>query len=1260
VKRSRAALAAARGDLAGSEALHRDVLRLRRQLGDARGMLDELEELALLAGQQMRLVDAASLLGSLQLGRTETGFAVPGARRAAVDALAVRVAGAPDPAVPVAFTAGTQIALADAVGAALGEAAMPVADTVVTVTRAAHDQDVLTHARDAWYDALGGRLTAQHGDNAGMTLCGRYSGAFPTAYWTTRSTDEAALDIARIEARGDGLVASLRRVPSTGDLFQLHLIDVDKVALADALPILEHMGLRVLDEHPYAIERTGAPVWFYDITLTCHGTLAADEALALERFEQAFVRVWTGSLEDDGFNQLVLSAALSTHDVTILRAYARYLRQTGNAFSLAHIERAVSSHPDVAQALVDLFRARFDPDGPPADDEGQVALAQVVTSAIDAVKALDEDRILRSMLRLVQATQRTTAYLPRADGGVLVGFKLATGSLPELAKPRPMFEIFVYSPWMEGVHLRGGRVARGGIRWSERDDYRTEVHGLMKAQSVKNAVIVPVGAKGGFVVRRPARDAKDAPAEVRRCYADFIGCLLDLTDNVVRGEVQPPPMVRYDEDDPYLVVAADKGTATFSDQANAISAERGFWLGDAFASGGRAGYDHKALAITARGAWESVRRHFWRVGVDPERDDITVVAIGDMSGDVCGNGLLRSSRIRLVGAFDHRHVFLDPDPDADATFIERQRLFKLERSSWDDFDRDLLSPGGGVFPRDAKSISLSPQCRALLDVAEETLTPDEVIRAMLKASVDLLWNGGIGTFVKSSAESDADAGDRSSDAIRVDAADLRCRVVGEGGNLGFTQLARVEYASGGGLINTDAIDNSAGVDCSDHEVNIKILLDQAIVAGALPPSEREELLAAMAGDVCSSVLLNNTLQADALARYVTDADASGRMHLLLMQDLERSGHIDRAVERLPGDKDMEDRIGRGRGLTTSELAVLLATTKLALRSDILASDLPDEPFLADELRAYFAPVLRERFAAQIATHPLRREIVASLVANEVLNREDICYVFRSGDRAGVRGREVVCAYLVARDLLGMRDLWRGLDDVGRAIPARVRVDMLQRWNTVIEWLTDRLMRRGDGIDVVATVARYAGPVSALIEALPDTLVPADRETYDQDLVDLESHGVPAGLASRAAGAPYLMAVLDIADLSLTTGRDALDVAHQYAELAHLTNMGWLRDQLRALPGASHWEAMARTVLQEDLYDVQRRATGALLASSGVTGPEDVVRWLEETATPMQRPVLLVGELRGTGADAATLGLALRELKSGVDALSPSASSDRDR
>ncbi len=827
-----------------------------------------------------------------------------------------------------------------------------------------------------WMDDLRDALVGALGEDAGLATYARYDDAFPAAYREAFSAAEAVEDLRHIAGLVDapGVVSALQRSDRDSAL-RLKLYSLEPIVLSAVLPVLEQMGVQVVDERPYQIKPVGGPsAWVFDFGLDGPDGIDPDERVR-DEFLATFGAVWRGEAENDGFNRLVLVAGLSASDVTILRAYAKYLRQIGTTFSQPYIESTLAAHPALATALVELFRTRFVPqfDGNRALECDGIA-AEVV-AALEEVASLDEDRIVRAFLHLVQATTRTNAYRRDSDGRPrpFLSLKLDPALVPDLPLPRPAFEVWVYAPHVEAVHLRGGPVARGGIRWSDRrEDFRTEVLGLMKAQMVKNAVIVPTGAKGGFVVKRPPAgpDPAALQAEVVRCYQDFMAGLLDVTDNIVDGEVVgPPDVVRHDGDDPYLVVAADKGTATFSDIANGIAASYGYWLGDAFASGGSEGYDHKVMGITARGAWESVRRHFRNLGIDADLATLTVVGIGDMSGDVFGNGMLLSSHLKLVAAFDHRHVFLDPNPDPAAAWAERRRLFDLSRSSWDDYDRAKISAGGGVWPRSAKSVPLAPEVRDRLGISAPALTPNELISAVLAAPVDLLWNGGIGTYVKASTETNADVGDRTNDAVRIDATALRARVVAEGGNLGLTQRARVEYALAGGYVNTDAIDNSAGVDTSDHEVNSKILLDGVVATGGLSVESRNDLLHAVTDDVAELVLHDNRAQNLALAIARSQAADMVDVHARYLRDLVHDGRLSLALEALPTTKQMAERQAAGIGLTTPEFSVVLAYTKMGHVEAILASDLVEDAYVQPALAAYFPAALSERFQRPAAEAP---------------------------------------------------------------------------------------------------------------------------------------------------------------------------------------------------------------------------------------------------------------------------------------------------
>jgi glutamate dehydrogenase len=1087
-------------------------------------------------------------------------------------------------------------------------------------------------------------------------LLRRYRDAFPPAYrddWLPRS---ALADIEQIEQlrQPDDLALRLYR-PLEAPLGALRAKVFragTPLTLSSMLPLFEDMGVEVADERPYEITPSDREsIWIYDFGLTYRGGEDLQTDLVREAFQEAFIRVWRGDAESDGYNRLILRAGLTWQETTVLRAIARYLRQAGTTFSDRYVEQALATNAPVARLLMHLFRARFEPGHADAGEADR--LVESIAEAIDSVESLDQDRILRNFLDVLQAMVRTN-YFQRADGHAskpCLSFKLDPSRLPWLPLPHPRFEVFVYSPRTEAVHLRGGGVARGGLRWSDRrEDFRTEVLGLMKAQMVKNAVIVPVGAKGGFVVKRPpvGGDRGELLAEVEACYRTFIGGLLDLTDNIVDGEVVPPPdVVRYDGDDPYLVVAADKGTATLSDVANEVSAQYGFWLGDAFASGGSTGYDHKKMGITARGAWESVKRHFRELGHDVQCEGFSVVGIGDMSGDVFGNGMLLSHCIRLVAAFDHRHVFIDPDPDPAASFEERRRLFEVPRSSWDDYDRDLISEGGGVWPRTAKSVPLSEQARAALGVEDEKLAPNDLIRALLRAPVDLLWNGGIGTYVKASDETHGDAGDKANDAVRVDASELRCRVVGEGGNLGLTQRGRIEYAAAGGKINTDAIDNSAGVDCSDHEVNIKILLDAAVREGDLTAKQRNELLAGMTQAVAESVMKNNYEQSETLSLAEAQATAMVDVHARFLDKLESSRKLNRELEALPDAEEMAERKRAHQGLTRPELAVALAYSKIDLYAELLDSDVPEDPHLSAELDRYFPDPLPERFGELMRAHRLRREIIATQVANNVLHGGGTTFTFRLHEESGAPASEIARAYAAARDIFEMRPQWGEIEAVDNQVEAGVQIEMLLAGRRLIErgsrWL---LRNRARPLDIGATVHFFAPGAAVLYAAVPRLLGASDLEPLTLRAEQLEEAGVPAELAMRVATLGTMFATFDVVEVADEGGLDVEQVAAVHFQLGDKLELHWLRDRIVALPRDNRWRALARAALRDDLYGLHRALTAAVLreAPTDGTASERVDAWV--AANPASdRCLQTLAEIRaGRVFDTTTLPVAVREVR----------------
>ncbi|HEY1973303.1 MAG TPA: NAD-glutamate dehydrogenase [Pseudonocardia sp.] len=978
-----------------------------------------------------------------------------------------------------------------------------------------------------------------------------YLAGLPDGYKDDVDPLRALADLRRVRALDDGRPDLVLEPGTEPGEFRFRLfLTGSGVTLSSVLPVLQSLGAEVLDEHPHEIRRPdGRSCWIYDFGLRVDpatGLALSGQSEARREFCAAFLAIWRGDAEVDRFNALVPRVGLRWREAALLRAYAGYARQLGSPFGPDYVADTLIEHADVSRALLRLFTARFDP---AADPGARAAALEEASALVDVVAGLDADRILRGYLGAITATLRTNYYRDRP----YLSFKIDPSGVPEMPAPRPRFEIFVDSPKVRGVHLRFGPVARGGLRWSDRAaDFRTEILGLVKAQAVKNAVIVPVGAKGGFVVTAPDPGAD----EVTACYRTFIGALLDVTDNRVDGEVVPPPrVVRHDGDDSYLVVAADKGTARMSDVANALAVERGFWLGDAFASGGSVGYDHKAMGITARGAWESVKRHFRELGVDTQGQEFTVVGVGDMSGDVFGNGMLLSEHIRLVAAFDHRHVFLDPTPDAATSYAERRRLFELPRSSWDDYDRALISPGGGVWPRTVKSVPIGTPARAALGLADDVtrLSPPELVRAILLAPADLLWNGGIGTYVKSSAETHSDVRDKANDPVRVDGGRLRVRVIGEGGNLGLTQAGRIEFARAGGKVNTDALDNSAGVDCSDHEVNIKILLDRLMRAGALDREDRDGLLRAMTDDVGTLVLADNVSQNATLGVSRSHAARTVAVHRRMVADLEARRGLDRALDLLPDAAGFAALEAAGAGLSSPELATLLAHVKLDLKASILDTELPDRPELADRLTAYFPAALTERFAAALAGHPLRREIVATVLVNEVVDGAGTSFVFRLAEDLRVGPADAVQAFCVATRVFGLRRFWSDVAALGPAVPTAVSdgVVLDSRWllDAAARWL---LTHRAAPLAIADETERLGSAVSLLLSRLPELLRGRDAEQARRRADELIADGVPTELARRASVLPLAAGLLDIVEVAGQPGRARLpveDVAELYFTLS---------------------------------------------------------------------------------------------------------------
>lgn len=1124
----------------------------------------------------------------------------------------------------------------------------------------------LVEAARSWADGFGDALNAECGEERAAELVRRYGNAFPEGYKADHSPRAAVADLVHLEALTEEQTFELSLYEPVGAAPDERRFKIYRkgapVSLSAVLPVLSRLGVEVVDERPYELrcsDRTTA--WIYDFGLRMpksqngSGDHLGDDAR--ERFQEAFAATWTGQAENDGFNALVLSAGIDWRQAMVLRAYAKYLRQAGSTFSQDYMEDTLRNNVHTTRLLVSLFEARMSPDRQRAGREIVDALLEEVDAALDQVASLDEDRILRSFLTVIKATLRTN-FFQEALGGhahAYVSMKFDPQAIPDLPAPRPAYEIWVYSPRVEGVHLRFGKVARGGLRWSDRrEDFRTEILGLVKAQMVKNTVIVPVGAKGGFVAKQlpdPSVDRDAWLAEGIASYKMFISALLDITDNLVAGEVVPPAdVVRHDEDDTYLVVAADKGTATFSDIANGVAESYNFWLGDAFASGGSAGYDHKKMGITARGAWESVKRHFRELGVDTQSEDFTVVGVGDMSGDVFGNGMLLSEHIRLVAAFDHRHIFLDPTPDAAVSYAERRRMFELPRSSWADYDTNLLSAGGGVFPRTAKAIPVNAHVREALGIEDKVakMTPADLMKAILKSRVDLLWNGGIGTYVKASTESHADVGDKANDAIRVDGADLRVKVVGEGGNLGLTQLGRIEFAQQGGKINTDAIDNSAGVDTSDHEVNIKILLNGLVTDGDMTVKQRNKILAEMTDEVGALVLRNNYAQNTAIANALAQSKDMLHAQQRFLRTLVREGHLDRALEFLPTDRQIRERLAQGQGLTSPETAVLLAYTKITVADELLHTTLPDDPYLRTLLHAYFPTALRETFAEQIDTHALHREIVTTVLVNDTVNTGGTSFLHRLREETGASLEEIVRAQTAARAIFDAAEVWDGVEALDNTVEApvqtRIRLHSRRLCERGTRWL---LNNRPQPLQLAETVEFFSERVEQVWSQLPKLLRGADLDWYQEIYDELTGAGVPAELATRVAGFSSAFPALDIVSVADRTGKDPMDVAEVYYDLADRLHITQLMDRIIELPRADRWQSMARASIREDLYAAHAALTADILAAgNGTSTPEQrFASWQEKNAAILGRARTTLDEIQGSETfDLANLSVAMRTMR----------------
>ncbi len=1134
---------------------------------------------------------------------------------------------------------------------------------IVKVDNNSMDVDVaaiennLTEAARSWEDKLNDSLNSARGEESGTRLMKRYITAFPRSYQEDVLPSSALVDILQLEALDDAhKLGMLFYLPQETILnnskVRLKLFHKDEpIHLSDVLPMLENFGLRVINERPYEIKTSdGNTYWILDFLMTVQGSTTENVAESQDRFQDALYQVWKKQLEDDGFNRLVLATGLSGREVSILRAYAKYMRQIDATFSQAYIEETFTRYPQLADLLVKMFIRKFNPK---LKTRTLGKFVEQIDLRLEDVSSLDDDRIIRRYLDLINATLRTNFYQTADDGAVkpYVSFKFAPEEIPEMPRPLPKFEIFVYSPRVEGVHLRGGKVARGGLRWSDRrEDFRTEVLGLVKAQQVKNTVIVPVGAKGGFVCKQlPTDGGREAYfSEGQACYRIFIRGLLDISDNIIEGEVIPPKnVVRHDDDDPYLVVAADKGTATFSDIANSISEEYNFWLGDAFASGGSNGYDHKKMGITARGAWESVKRHFREIGIDCQTTDFTCLAIGDMAGDVFGNGMLLSEHIRLVAAFNHLHIFIDPSPDAASSYKERARLFDLPRSSWDDYNKELISKGGGIFLRSAKKIPLSAEMKEMLGTKKTTMTPTELLKELLKMNVDLIWNGGIGTYVKASTETHAEVGDRANDALRVNGDEVNARIIGEGGNLGCTQLGRIEYATQGGRINTDFVDNVGGVDCSDNEVNIKILLNALVADGEMTLKQRNRLLVEMTDEVGRIVLQDCNDQTRTISVTQVRGAEQLKEQIRFIHYLEKNGKLDRGLEFLPSEDELAERLANGKPLTRPELSVLVAYAKMVLKEQLLTPEITEDPFLSQLLIAYFPQQLQERYSDRMAAHPLRGEIIATSLANELVNDLGLNFVQRMQDETGASVAEAAICYTMAREVFGLADLTKEITSLNGIIPAVVQGEMLHQLRRNIRRACRWFLRHRNRSHSIEQSVAFFSPVFADLKAnVHGYIVEAEVKGIQAEIAALVKEGVNEPIATNVVNMSTLFSALDIAQIAELESKPIALVAQTYFKLGARVDLHWFLDQINEQPVANHWQALARAAFREELDWQQRSLSSVVLRSCTSTCDADTMidQWIDSNQGLLERWFHMLADFKTSQShEFAKFSVALREL-----------------
>lgn len=1109
----------------------------------------------------------------------------------------------------------------------------------------------------SWTDSLVRHLSLDYDEDESKALAESYQKAFPIAYQDSFSVKTALSDIRTInDLNSENPIALCFSQPNANDNKVVHFRVFNygsALPLSDVIPVLERMNLKVIGEHPYKINKGGECIWLHDFLL--HTRL--DEGVPLgdvrALFEDAFMHIWQRVVENDFFNGLVLSAQLHWRDVGVLRAYAAYMKQIAFPFSKHAIIKTLMAYPELSKKIIELFYCRFDPsrDSKTSNRE-YYTLKDAVCAELEQVVNLNDDRILRQYVALIEGTVRTN-YFQQIEGKDkdYLSLKMLPRTIPDIPEPRPLYEIFVFSHRVEGVHLRGGKVARGGLRWSDRtEDFRTEVLGLVKAQSVKNAVIVPSGAKGGFVAKKACMsDGRDAfMKEGISCYQTFIKGLLDVTDNLEKGKIIPPQhVVRRDEDDAYLVVAADKGTATFSDIANAISIDYGHWLGDAFASGGSVGYDHKAMGITAKGAWVSVQRHFKEQGIDVQKEDFSVVGIGDMAGDVFGNGMLMSKHICLSAAFNHQHIFIDPNPNAAASYKERERLFTTPGTNWADYNQKLISKGGGVFSRDAKSITITPEMQTRFDIAAKSLTPTDFISALLKAPVDLIWNGGIGTYIKAGNESHADIGDKANDNLRVNGSQLRCKVFGEGGNLGASQLGRIEFCMNGGACNTDFIDNAAGVDCSDHEVNIKILLNDIMTNSSLSQAQRNRLLASMTSTVSEMVLTNNYNQTQSISLSEREALSRVNEYRRLINSLESSGRLDRELEFIPSDQELLDRTAGQHSLTRPELSVLNCYVKVQLKELLAVDEIADNPYLISWVEKAFPEKLVGKYKHNIYNHILRKEIIATQLANDMVNNMGITFCHRLMESTSESAPAVAVAYVVARDVFQFERFKENVEALDYKVPANDQLSLLSSMVSRVRRGTRWFLRNRHGdMDLQKTVEVFKAAVSGAIKETPAVLNEAEQDVWKEKCAHFEGLGLSHDLANVMAMPGHLFSGLGIAEAALQSKQATPDVVEMHHLLGDKLGLYWFAHAVTNVKIENYWQAMARESFIDDIDKSLRVMAVALLRLEGKRfGHEETLQlWMHEYPVIVTRWRDIAHELQTSqGSDFAMFSVAMREL-----------------